>query len=495
MEKRTKAVVDMARANKLARILQIAVISILTLCYVVQYKKNGFTELQVVILVLVMWVPVICAALIYRKNPTSGLIKHFVGVGYGLFYLTICLISDQHLVFVYAFPMLVAIGIYCDLKFSVTVSSSAFLVALVHGIVFARREGFTPEALAAFEIELAATLFVGLYTIITNKFIIDITSKQMKDINAASEKTEEMLAKITEVANVLADEVSVVSDKLNNLSESSEETLTAMQEVQSGTGESADAVMNQLKMTEDISSKIESVSLASDNIESNVTAALESINEGKQNVNRLIEQAKISEQAANSSVEVVDELKKSTDKMESIVEMISSVAKQTSLLALNASIEAARAGEAGRGFSVVASEISNLAGQTQSATEDIGSLIGTVTSEMENVTKAILTLVDNSKIQNEAANVTAESFEKIVDNSNEIKKNSTQLTSIVEMLEVSNKEIVESIQTISSITEEVSAHSTTTCDITEKNLSVVQEVKEIVEEMTENSENLRHLEG
>lgn len=61
--------------------------------------------------------------------------------------------------------------------------------------------------------------------------------------------------------------------------------------------------------------------------------------------------------------------------MHSIIELIDNITTQTSLLALNASIEAARAGEAGRGFSVVASEISNLATQTQDATVDITTLI------------------------------------------------------------------------------------------------------------------------
>src|SRR4051812_44792268 len=65
--------------------------------------------------------------------------------------------------------------------------------------------------------------------------------------------------------------------------------------------------------------------------------------------------------AAETAVAVIQRLDAGTTEIGKVVQLIAAIARQTNLLALNATIEAARAGEAGRGFSVVASEVNDLA--------------------------------------------------------------------------------------------------------------------------------------
>jgi methyl-accepting chemotaxis protein len=138
----------------------------------------------------------------------------------------------------------------------------------------------------------------------------------------------------------------------------------------------------------------------------------------------------IAREARNTSSQTeqrVAALSESVEAIGEIIEIINSIAGQTNLLALNATIEAARAGEAGRGFSVVASEVKALASQTTKATEDIRKNIDAVRDATRQAVDAVRAISTSINGLDESAGTIAAAVEEQNAATSEISRN-TALT-------------------------------------------------------------------
>ena len=200
---------------------------------------------------------------------------------------------------------------------------------------------------------------------------------------------------------------------------------------------------------------------------------VEVLGQGREDIEILVSQV---EQSVTNGADVADKLKELSgyvEKMHEIVDMISSIANQTSMLALNASIEAARAGEAGRGFAVVASQVTAMAGQTKNATVSITELISNVSASIQSVVDVIHQMLNGINQEKASASNASASFGSIEDNTHIIQTNVDSLVQGIKELKNANDQIVDSIQTISAISEEVSAHANQTADAEEKNATVI----------------------
>ncbi|NBC32638.1 MAG: HAMP domain-containing protein [Alphaproteobacteria bacterium] len=168
---------------------------------------------------------------------------------------------------------------------------------------------------------------------------------------------------------------------------------------------------------------------ASANVETVAAAAEElgsSIGEISRQVNQQAEHARSASDAAGESRTVVQSLADKAETIGSVVKMITAIAEQTNLLALNATIEAARAGEAGRGFAVVASEVKSLAKQTAEATSEITGKIKAIQDETGSTVTAIRTINDRIAQVTEIATAVSAAVEQQNAATTEISRNAQE---------------------------------------------------------------------
>ncbi len=477
-------------ANKQATIGTSIVCAFIAITYAVLLPQKLIPLSIGIITILLAVVPQVISWFIYLKDPGSPIIRHTAGGGFGLLYAFIIFTSDVEICYLYAIPLVVIVTIYEDLVFTAAISFGVAILNLISvGIKIAG--GVTPDQMTSLPMRVVLLFLTAVYMTITTASAIKFQKIRAARVMLQEGKTNALLEDVLAASAKMTDSAGSIASEMSVLQDSVEQTLVSMSEVNSGTAESADAVQNQLIKTEEIQNQIDLVKRASMQISEQVAVTSEAVSEGRNHITQMDALTNQVDKAGKDVQAALAVFSDTTSQMNSITELINNVADQTSLLALNASIEAARAGEAGRGFAVVATEISNLAKQTTLATEDINKLIEDISSQLGAMVSNIEYLLKTGEEESECAIKTADSFSRISNSVVGIDQQADDMRGIVNNLAVANEEIVNSIQTISAITEEVTAHASTTYEGSEQNKRIVAKIDYLVDGLNEEAAQLK----
>ena len=468
------------KAAMTAHVIEVVVMLVFCLLQTTGGLRTGVLFLFDILLGLA---PVAAEVYFWKKNRETTMIKHLVGYGFAIFYTYTLFTCSNNMVFVFVIPMILMVSIFNDTAYAIKINCGTVILSILMSVLGAKTGKMGYEGMDDSIIMIVVMLLVAAFSFYSARISRANSNQKLEQAQEARKESEKLLSDMKFISQKLHDGIKDIYGELEKLVKASDITKEAMTQLSSGAAETADAVQKQTNQTEAIQSKVGMVTDATQIITESMQHTLKVLDEGQNDVDLLVSQVNTSVKNGAEVAEKLQKLDSYVEEMNSIVKLISGIANQTSMLALNASIEAARAGEAGRGFAVVASQVTGMASQTKDATVHITDLIANVSSAISEVVTVIQQMLQGIQEEKQSTTNTADSFHNIQTNTITIRENVKNLVQSIDELKYANEIIVESIQTISAISQEVSAHANETASAEQENVSIIYNIDKKMQDL------------
>lgn len=465
---------EVARNNKVGMNVHLATDIIMIMFILIQFLSHMCSFGYLATIVVLGLAPCLAERYYWKKDHETGMIKHFLAIGYALFYTFCIFTSSDLMVFAFVIPMIIIISIYNDVRYTLLVNIVTVIESFLLAIIGAQTGKFGYVDRNNAVIQVVVMIMVAVFSVLAAR-VSRINFKEK--INTIEKISENVNHAVVDINN-----------KIVEVNDTTQTAKSAIDEVNAGVADTASAVQNQLLQTESIQKQIDTVNGFVSTMAQNVKDTLNSVKIGDREVELLVSQADVSVEISKDVESKLNELQDNMKQMNSITKLIDDIAFQTNIMAINANIEAARVGEAGRGFAVVANQVSQMSIKTKEATDNIEEMIKGVLNSLSEVVLAVEKMSDVIEEEKKNTTATSDSFNTIFNSTVSIGQNVDMLVENLDLLTRSNLEIVGSVQTISAASEQVAALTTEAVNAENRSAGLLSQVTDQIQQLARDIE-------
>lgn len=331
-----------------------------------------------------------------------------------------------------------------------------------------------------------------------NFTIEEVTLKNRDEIGDMAGALNKMVGDLRGIIQRAKDSSIQLAVQSEELSASAEESLAASEMVAEiseknlKTSEEQAQIVNQSTAAmEEVITAIDQITLDNEEMLGSSEDVARLVKEGSSLMTETTHQMNNISQTIGDSMGTINKLAERSESIRNVTAMITNIAEQTNLLALNAAIEAARAGEHGKGFAVVADEVRNLAEQSKQSTQEIGRMIDTI---IEDVIKVVASTDEGHKRVEEGLASTAKTnsiFADIELATSDVSIKVSTVSAAIEEIRAMTEEVAGGAKQVEELAIQASAEAQSTSAATEEQLAANEEITSSSQTLAELAEQLQ----
>ncbi|NOU90174.1 HAMP domain-containing protein [Paenibacillus sp. LMG 31460] len=305
---------------------------------------------------------------------------------------------------------------------------------------------------------------------------IDEFGQMGANLNTMASNLKSILLQVSESAKSVSETSVLLSDNAEQSAKATEEIARSIQEVASGTHSQLSLTDEAVEETTDMFVNIKKITQRIELASHSAKDALQTAIEGKADIAEAINQINLISRNSLDSVGIVRQLEEKSKKINHIMTLLSTIAKQTKMLALNTGIIASQAGANGKTFSVISREICLLAENSTKSNQEIDTL---VTEIQEDISKAVKAMEDGDSNVQEGKLLTkkaGDSFTNILQLVEGVSGQAGDMTNEIKMIQMNTHKMVENMEIVSNLYGNSASSTNHISATTEEQTAAIQEV-------------------